>query len=222
MDRRLQLIYDMTENTNTVADVGTDHGYLICSLVQGGKVKQGIATDINKLPLESAINEIAKLNLQDKIITYLTDGLQSVDEDIDSVIVAGMGGELISKIIVDSDYKAHSERMYYLQPMTKSHVLRQFLLDNGFVILEEKCTVAGNRPYSVIKTKWTDTKESYSLYDLYMGKICVNSDSYAREYVLKLIEQMDKKIFGLKHNEDREEYLKYKELCDKLKSQIDI
>ena len=219
MDRRLQLIYDMVDSTDTIADVGTDHGYLICSLVADDKARRGVATDINKMPLESAESEIKKLGLSDRINTYLTDGLKDVEENIDSVIIAGMGGELIAKIIEDSVFSEHRDRTYYLQPMTKPQLLRKFLYDNGFIILEEKCVVAGNRPYSVIKARWTSEKNNYNLYDVYVGKISIK-DSYSRDYIHKITEQLSKKLIGLSKDTESSGYLDYKELYDRLVNQF--
>ena len=81
-------------------DVGTDHGYLSVYLVQEKICDEVIACDINVKPLEAAKKSIALAGVASKVKTILSDGLDNISCDgVTDVIIAGMGGELIAKII---------------------------------------------------------------------------------------------------------------------------
>ena len=94
LDRRLSLLFSMTPSCEAAADVGTDHGYLICALVSSGRVKRGVATDINPMPLEKARQEAKRQGLCQKISLVLGDGLAGVSpQGLGAVIAAGMGAK---------------------------------------------------------------------------------------------------------------------------------
>ena len=81
-------------------DVGTDHGYLAVYLVEQGICNSVIACDVNEMPLESARKTAEKAGLTDRVTTILSDGLDSVHmEGVTDVVMAGMGGELIARLV---------------------------------------------------------------------------------------------------------------------------
>ena len=85
---------------DVLCDVGTDHGYLPCYMIENGLCSKAYACDIAQGPLDSAIAHINERCLSDRITTVLSDGLDSVEKgDITDVVIAGMGGELIADII---------------------------------------------------------------------------------------------------------------------------
>ncbi|MBQ2795822.1 MAG: SAM-dependent methyltransferase, partial [Oscillospiraceae bacterium] len=103
LDLRLSAAADFVKEGTVAADVGTDHGYLICHLVEQGICKRGFATDINIKPLESARSLIREMELDEEIETVLTDGLKGLPEDdIDEILICGMGGETIINILSDT------------------------------------------------------------------------------------------------------------------------
>ena len=100
MDQRLTLIKEMARPCRCGADIGTDHGYLICSLVEEGIAQRGIAADINAMPLDKARQEVIRRGLEERIQLVLTDGLTGIDpEEVDEVFIAGMGGDLMAQIL---------------------------------------------------------------------------------------------------------------------------
>ncbi len=151
LDKRLYLCAEEVSG-EYLCDVGTDHGYLPCELVLSGKVKRALACDIREKPLESAKRNIERYGLSDKIVTVLSDGLDNVDtRGITDIVIAGMGGELISDILCRVKTELSADLI--LQPMTKAETLRRFLCGNGFEILSEKAVRDRNFFYSVIKAK---------------------------------------------------------------------
>src|SRR5690625_4222163 len=100
-NKRLSYIVNLfNENNDYLLDIGTDHGYLIKDAFLKGKIKNAIATDINEEPLNNA-----KRNLKDFNVKYiLTDGFKKINEDYNTVVIAGMGGNLISNILLDAKH----------------------------------------------------------------------------------------------------------------------
>ncbi len=136
----------------TVCDVGCDHGYLSCYLIEQGIAKNVIATDVNDKPLLGARENIARFGYTNKIKTMISDGLKSVDLNfVDNIVIAGMGGELILKIIKACDKNRLNDKILILQPMTNIPVLRQGLYENGFVIEDEIAVKEKGHWYTVMK-----------------------------------------------------------------------
>ncbi len=200
MDQRLSLIKNMVKPCHCVADVGTDHGLLVVALVADGIAKSGVATDINEMPLQKAIDHIANNAMENRIKALLTDGLQGVDNTADAVAIAGMGGELIWRIISSWEHAKSTDKHYYLQPMTKPEYLREQLFINGFDIIKEECCVAVNRPYSVMEVKYVGKETPHSLIDCYMGKISKPYSEDTKKYINKLLRKLTDKINGIKQS----------------------
>jgi tRNA (adenine22-N1)-methyltransferase len=151
---RLKKIVDLVPKNSIVADIGTDHGYVPKHLVDEGISKLVIATDISKGSLQKTIDYIREENLQEDIHTRLGDGLDPIlPFEVDTVIIAGMGGILISEILASSMFKAKSINTLILQPMVGSEELRRFLHASGFLILDEELVKEGDKYYEIIVAK---------------------------------------------------------------------
>ncbi len=141
-----------------VADVGTDHAYLPIYLCESGRIcprKAGalcaVASDINKGPVERATVHIAAAGLTASILTVQTDGLCGLDRyDPDTVIIFGMGGELIAAILAAAPWLRRDGRRLILQPMTHAERLRAYLVEGGFAIIGETLSQEGERVYQTI------------------------------------------------------------------------
>ena len=148
---RLQCVADMTPQAACVADIGTDHAYLPIYLVLNKKAEKAVACDIRKGPLESALSNIKHYGLCDKIKTVLCDGLAGLEDgQVQTAVIAGMGGELIASII---NARPDAAQEYILQPMSKISTLRKSLQENGFKIDEEALALEGEKLYTVMRVK---------------------------------------------------------------------
>ncbi|MBR4172892.1 MAG: SAM-dependent methyltransferase [Clostridia bacterium] len=133
--------------SDCIADIGTDHAYVPIELAKRGA--RVFATDVSRGPLDMAEKNIQKNGV---FVTLLQgDGLSPVPQ-VDEIIIAGMGGELIEKIIFKDMEKAQSARLL-LQPMNSQAELRQFLLENGFFIEREDLAAEGYKIYNLIIAK---------------------------------------------------------------------
>lgn len=164
---RLLAAAELVDTSGSVCDVGTDHALLPCYLYQKG-VKNIIASDINDGPLVAAKETIEKYIGSDCPIRLVkSDGLRNIDY-ADNVIVAGMGGELIARIICECSF-LKPDISFILQPMTKAEVLRKELYKNGFRITAEKTAEEGDKLYVIIKAQYTGKSEEVSDVFSYTG-----------------------------------------------------
>ena len=160
-----------------VADVGTDHAYLPIELIRREIAARAIACDIGKGPLERARAHIEESGLSEQIGTRLTDGLHGVEkEQPTDVLVFGMGGELIAKILSEAPWLKERQTNLVLQPMTKAEVLRLYLSRNGFEILDETLLFE-DRYYQILHARYTGVIEEYTEEELLLGKRILQSNS---------------------------------------------
>ena len=144
-----------------LADVGTDHAYLPIYLCQkriltpvtagNGEVIAAVASDINQGPVERAEQHIRTEGLSGYIKTVCTDGLNGLDVyDPGTVIVFGMGGELIASILEAAPWIQKAGMRLILQPMTHPEKLRAALPSLGFAVTGEALCAEGDRMYQII------------------------------------------------------------------------
>lgn len=161
LDERLSAAAELVRSGKSVCDVGTDHALLPCFLWERGE-RRLFACDINDGPLEAARLTVSRNNAEVTLIK--SDGLKNVPP-CDDVVIAGMGGELIARIVVECPFTTPDTR-FILQPMTKTEILRRELYRSGFEIISETCASAGGKVYTVMLVRFT-------------GKKCEIDDSFA-------------------------------------------
>lgn len=151
---RLRIAAGLCRRGVTVCDVGTDHAYLACWLAQNG-AERVIASDVRDGPLEAARRTVEQQGARN-VTLVKSDGLDKI-EYADDVVIAGMGGELIARIVLGCRFLTEDTR-FILQPMTKTEVLRRELYRSGFEIAEERTAREGGRLYTVMLVKFTGIK----------------------------------------------------------------
>lgn len=197
LDDRLQTIANFTRKGVLAADIGCDHGHLICYLAEQGIITGGYACDINVGPLQSAQNTIQAAGLQDKITTLLCDGLRCVPKEVEEIIIAGMGGELIAKILLDAPFTRDTSKHFILQPMTKAERLRKQLLQNGFTIEKEEPVTVGKFVYTVLSVYYTGEKRQPDLFYCYTGQMPNANKTPQRQcYFKRVMNTLQKKLYG--------------------------
>lgn len=160
LTERLEKIASLVSKGARVADVGTDHGYIPIDLLEKGIIEEAILSDINKGPLNNAREEIERQNLQEKTELRLGGGLEVYEpNEVDEVIIAGMGGILIADILEARTEVARSAKKLILQPMQSPEVLRRYLMKNGYRIIDEHMVNEDFRIYEIIEARY---EEGYS------------------------------------------------------------
>ncbi|NLY46208.1 MAG: SAM-dependent methyltransferase [Tissierella sp.] len=193
LSNRLLEIVNFVPKGSSVADIGTDHGYIPVYLIQNNISKKVIASDISAGSLDKTIEYVNDLELNDKKYPKLGDGLDVLKpNEVDTVIIAGMGGILISKILENNKEISNTIENFIFQPMVASKELRQYLTNNGYIIVDESLAKEGRKFYEIIYAK--------------RGKSNIQRDIYY-EIGLKLIENnhpLLKKFLEHKKNEIKE------------------
>ena len=171
-DNRLRLCAEFVRRGSRLADIGTDHAYLPVWLCRNGVCPSAIAADINPDPLSRGRLTVERANLSDRIELRLSDGLSAISADeADDIVIAGMGGELIARIIESCGYSKDHDKHFILQPMTKSEALICYLSENGFKIESQDCCEAGEKCYTVLSVYYTgETSPADELY-YYTGEL---------------------------------------------------
>ena len=152
LSKRLKTIADMVSKGHRVCDIGCDHAHVVIYLVGQGVAPNAIAMDIHNKPLERAREHINTYGLADKIETRLSDGFKALKMgEVETVIMAGMGGRLIQAILTDAKVKATSLKELILGPQSEVAAFRRFLRLNGFRIEYEDLVYEDDKFYPIMR-----------------------------------------------------------------------
>lgn len=196
LDNRLALCASLVRVGVAVADIGTDHAYLPVWLVKSGKASSAVAADIKSGPLQRADETVKKFEAEGMVKTVLSDGLKNISpNEAQDIVIAGMGAELICKILDDAPWVKDSTKHLVLQPMSKSWVLLKYLYENGFDILTQECAFAENKYYTVISTSYSGKVKEYDEVFPFIGKLDVTVD-VNRSFIENEIKHLNNKAKG--------------------------
>ena len=141
---------------------------------------------------------VHSLNMADRVEVILCDGLAGVEDDMtDDIVIAGMGGDTIIHIMESWPHSRKENKHFLLQAMTKPEVLRGWLWQNGFDILEERCARQSGKHYSVMSVCYTVKVVNPAEWMLYLGAINDFDNPDARAYGQKLVSQLGQKVTGM-------------------------
>ena len=159
LSQRMQMVADMVSKGNVLADIGCDHGFVSIYLLENGICPKVIAMDVNEGPLLRAKEHIEERGLLSYIDVRLSDGMEKLlFGEADSVLIAGMGGRLVIKILTDCMDKAKDLKEIVLQPQSELHLVRQFLTDMGFHIIQEDIVKDNGKFYPAMRVAWREEK----------------------------------------------------------------
>lgn len=152
LSKRLTALANMVTDGNRLADIGTDHGYIPIYLCQTGKIPSALAMDIGKGPLQQAQTHIAEHGLSEQIKTRLSDGMAALQfGEADTILIAGMGGGLVMKILSEGAEKLTGKEELILQPQSEIALVREFLRVRNFQILNEDMILEDGKYYPMMK-----------------------------------------------------------------------
>ena len=171
LSKRLQAVADLVSPGLTVADVGTDHGYIPIYLTLTGKSPKVIAMDIKEGPLQRAKDHIAAYDLQDKIETRLSNGVERlVPNEFECVVIAGMGGALTVQIMEEGEEVFKNLKEFVLQPQSELYKVRKYLKDHSYKIVAENMVLEEGKYYPMMRViqgedgDYTDVELLYGKY----------------------------------------------------------
>jgi len=171
LGERLELVAELVRDGALLADVGTDHAYLPIALLESGKIREAVCSDINEGPLDKARENARCAGVYEKIKFFLTDGARELKGlGITDYAICGMGGELIASIIENAPHLRDEKINLVLQPMSRHEALRAYLWDSGFDILHESYPAEDGKQYVCMRVRFIGDVTEYSECDAYVGK----------------------------------------------------
>ena len=172
LSKRLKAVADYVDKGAKLADIGSDHAYLPTYLVQKNEVEFAVAGEVVKGPFEIAKKHVAQANLKENIQVRLANGLAAIEnvDKIDTIVIAGMGGILISEILEAGKGKLSSVKRLILQANNHEDTLRQWLTEHQFVIKAEQILLEAGKFYEIIVAEPTTNENPVlSANDLLFG-----------------------------------------------------
>lgn len=198
LSKRLQAVADLVSAGEIVADIGTDHGYIPIHLVQSDKCKKVFAMDINEGPYLRAKQHVAGYNLSNQIITRQSDGMKALEiSEATSIIIAGMGGGLVMKILEQDRRLWEGIHEMVLQPQSELAKVRTYLFENQWKIVEEKMIFEDGKYYPMMKVERGEDSV-YSNAELEYGRILIqNRDQILKQFIKREIELKESVLCSL-------------------------
>lgn len=163
LSKRLQAIADLVSVGRRVADIGCDHGYVSIYLTSTDKCPKVIAMDVKEGPLIHAKANVKKYGMQERIEIRLSDGTQALaGGEVDTLLISGMGGRLINRILKDGFERLGYFEELILQPQSEIETVRQFLREQQYIIVDEDFVAEDGKYYPMIKALYrnNDTKHT--------------------------------------------------------------
>ena len=191
LDKRLMAVAELVSDCATLADIGSDHAYLPAYLLLENKIKRAIVCDVNRGPLENGENTCRTAGIHDKCDVRLGSGLSVLEEnEADVITMCGMGGELMTNLLSEKVNVAGSAKFLILQPQSAYDMLREFLYDNNFGVIDERIIKDRHLYYRIIlaSSDADAVKDDF----LYPSLLAERKDETYREFLM----------FRLKLNED--------------------
>lgn len=210
---RLQSVADLVPQGARFADVGTDHAYLPVWLILNGTVKQAIASDVREGPLENARQTAQRYGVSDKVSFRLCDGLTGLKpEEVDTIAIAGMGGETIAEILAAAAWTAQGKHRLILQPMTAHPELRAWLDGYGFQIEREILTCEEKTLYSTFLVGGGNAVRLTPA-ETWAGRQEKDMNAPLRgQYLDKLLRRAEKALAGIRRSTKQSDTLRREEL----------
>ena len=191
LSQRLKMVADLVDVNSQVVDIGTDHAYLPAYLLTNKIATKALACDLRKGPLFNAQKTVKKYRLENKLELKLSDGLKEINsEEVDTVIICGMGGNLIVNIISDVLWLKNKKNTLILQPQSHQEDVREFLVQNGFQILKEVSCEDNGKLYSAIKSKYIGSITEKPSWYYYFGELIYNKDEFSKKIVQKNLKRL--------------------------------
>lgn len=186
LSRRLQMLAALVTEGNRLADVGTDHAYVPIWLWERGRIPGAIAMDIGKGPLKRAEEHIREHGGSDAIETRLGNGLEKLAPgECDTVLIAGMGGQLMRRILADGMDRLSGVKELVLQPQSDIWVVRRFLQDNGFRITREEMLCEEGKYYPMMRAVPGEMNWDREVQFVYGGLLLEQAHPVLYQFLLK-------------------------------------
>ena len=220
LSKRLETVAKYIPIDSRLADIGSDHAYLPCYMVQNGFISFAIAGEVVEGPFQSAKGQVVQLGLDEKISVRLGDGLAVIEQgEVDCITIAGMGGSLIASILEQGKAKLGQVTRLVLQPNISAISVREWLLENGWGLTAEEILEEDGKIYEILVAEQGDEKVAYQNNlekGLLLGPYLIKDKDYIfqkkwsmeKENWLKILNQLEKASNTVENNEKKQELQK--------------
>ncbi|MYL63044.1 tRNA (adenine(22)-N(1))-methyltransferase TrmK [Bacillus hwajinpoensis] len=151
LSERLKTVANFVPVGSSVADIGSDHAYLPCYLMNKQHITFAIAGEVNEGPYQSAVNQVKRSGFTREITVRKGNGLEVLSPgEVDVITIAGMGGQLIRDILLEGREKLANVKRLVLQPNVAAHLLRERLSDLDWELVDECILEEDHKVYEVL------------------------------------------------------------------------
>ena len=192
-----------------VADVGADHGYLGIELLRSGRASFVHASELRAGPLSRAMANAARFGVAERMRFSQADGLQAVDpKEVDTIVCAGMGGDLIAHIVADCAWVRDPRYLLILQPQSSGADLRRRLAELGFGIEKETLVRDGGFLYQVLCVRFGSAAPLTPGQQYLSPALLASGDPLLPEYFARIERALALTVEGIQKSGDPSDALK--------------
>lgn len=186
ISKRLVAVADYVEDHSYIIDIGCDHALLDIYLVNQHRNIKAIASDNKEGPWKRARQNVENYRLETEIQVKLGDGLETIESQVDTIVISGMGGQNMIGIFKRNLEKLKQIETVILSPNNDVMWIRKFMINQGYFIADEKMVEDKNIIYTILKFK--KGKRSYRKKEMYFGPILLkrNSDLFQKYWEKEL------------------------------------
>ena len=187
LSKRLSVIKEMVPS-GVVADVGSDHGKLIISLLEDKVILKGYGIENKKAPFSRLEKAIDDAHAKEQLTALFSDGISELPSDVDVVVIAGMGGYLIINILESHPEKLTNVKSIVVDAHNSVDKVRKSIVSLGYFIRDEKVVFEDDIYYEIIRFDKGESKPLDEL-DYEFGPILrrEKSDLFRQKYQTMLV-----------------------------------
>ncbi|MFD1705428.1 tRNA (adenine(22)-N(1))-methyltransferase [Siminovitchia sediminis] len=172
LSKRLHCVANYIKKGMKIADIGSDHAYLPTYSVKQGIASSAVAGEIAQGPFQSAKDQVDHAGLGHLIDVRKGDGLEVIQPgEVDCIIIAGMGGPLISRILERGKDKLPGVSRLILQPNIGAEHIRRWLQPNGWSLTDEQILEEDRKIYEVLVCDRGVPEHPYNEKELLLGPL---------------------------------------------------
>jgi tRNA (adenine22-N1)-methyltransferase len=220
LGERLAAIAGFIKQGSKIVDVGTDHAYLPIYLVEQKKICCAVAGEVNRGPYLSAQAMLKKMRLTEQIKLRLGDGLAVIEPgEVDTAVIAGMGGPLIVEILNKQLNVTASLTRLVLQPMIAASLVRKWLIDNGWAIIDEALVREEGRLYEIIVAEYGEAAPlEPALYEI-GPMLWEKKPPLIKEHIARLLNEARSVVTQMESSQEAVKTAKYQLYLQKIREQ---
>lgn len=209
---RLHACAELVPFGSRVADIGADHGYLSIELLQSGRAAYVHACDLREKPLQKAMANALRCGVADRMRFSRADGLAAIlPDEVDTIVCAGMGGDLIVQIIAACPWIRDAKYRLILQPQSSGNDLRRRLSELGFGIVQETLAKEGGFLYNILVVRYGNAAPLTPGEQYLSPQLKSSGSPLLPSYHARILRALTLTVEGLRRAAEPQEKLQYYE-----------